>query len=161
MSIFREADGWTYEVFPLTDPAKSFGDFAPMVELWSAKGKGDRLPAWRDFELEDLMPWVGWISVADVVQRDPFDMRYRLWGQALAEAIGSDLTGKLISEFPSGYDQDDVDFLEHLAKQKGIGLWSGPVYWENRDYVRMEQVSVPLADDGETPDKIMHVSMVR
>lgn len=159
MTIYLEADHWAYEVFPLDEASETFGVFSSFVDLWVGKGQKGKLPAWRDFDLEDLVPWIGWVSVVDLIALDPFDMKYRLWGQAVAEAFGEDITGRNFLSYPGGIDDDDIQFLEYLVKQRQLGRWSGPVYWNDREFVTVCHVSMPLADDGETIDKIMNLTM--
>ena len=90
-----------------------------IVTLWRRKC-GDRLmPSRADFDVFDLRPWLGHISLCDVVPADAgstsgisdeFRFRLRLQGTHLVDAHAADYTGRFLDEaFP-------VEHLEPLLR---------------------------------------------
>ncbi len=65
--------------------------------LWLAKRGARKLPARADIEVFELKPWLGWLSLLDVVD-DGADFRFRVFGTALTERFGTDWTGRHLSE---------------------------------------------------------------
>ena len=161
-------DGWRYDVFPVNvDPAET-GEFASITALWQSKFDGQRLPAWHDFDIMDFRDWWGYLAVYDIIGREPLDLVCRLWGTGLVKFHGVDVTGTKLRD-PDGqmygdssmFDDDDVAFFEHIIDDKVIGLCDGTMTWQRRDYVQLSALRLPLADDGETIDKILGVSRYR
>ncbi len=54
----------------------------------------------RDFTVESLRPWIGYIMILEHLP-EMNDFRYRMYGSAIAEQSGFDMTGKLVSDFKS------------------------------------------------------------
>jgi hypothetical protein len=157
-----DSSNWDYRVYDCeTDPTE-FGVFEPVVRLWNAKRIAGRLPVWRDFELPDFAGWYGWVSVCDVTYEPIFDTHYRLWGTKVADILGYEMSGRSPRrnseppfEYDGGYSQVEMDFLEELARKPAIGITSGSIHWQNRDHVSYEEITLPLADDGETVDRLL------
>ncbi|MEQ8664977.1 MAG: hypothetical protein RIC16_04565 [Rhodospirillales bacterium] len=155
-------DGWRYYMCPLDIDPVVAGTFASLVAIWQSKRQGDRLPAWRDFGLMDFKDWWGWLSVYDIVGRDPLDLWCRLWGGRLAMSHDQEFTHARLRDPASGMYGDsnmldgvDVAFMEELIDGPLIGLSDGPMTWRQRDYERCESLRMPLADDGGTVDKLL------
>ncbi len=155
---------WSYKVFDQETSASDFGGFEPIVNLWNSKRNQDQLPAWKDFELEEFSNWYGWFAVGDVTYDGIFDIHFRLWGTKVVDLLGYEMTGKSPRlntkhpfEYDGGYDQEEFDFLETLTQSSAIGVAAGSIHWENRRHIRYEEISLPLADDGKTVDKILQV----
>ena len=153
---------WSYNMYDRETPVSDFGDFQSIVRLWNSKRVLGKLPAWKDFAFEDFVGWYGWLSVCDITYDNIFDTHYRLWGTKVVEILGYDLTGKsprrnttMPFEYDGGYEQAEFDFLETLARQAAIGIAYGSVYWQNRHHVQYEEITLPLADDGESVDKLL------
>ena len=155
---------WVYRIYDCETSAAEFGVFQPIADLWNSRRVAGRLPSWRSFEFLDFVGWIGWVSVCDILYEPIFDTRYRLWGTKVRNILGYDMTGRsprLNSEEPfrydGGYSQDEFDFLETLARQPAIGITSGSVHWQNRDFVSYTEITFPLADDGQNVDKLLFV----
>ncbi len=125
-------DQWMMATFPIDAPSEVFGEFESFIRVWKAKVKNDRLPDWRDFELQDFEGWYGWLSVFDVEQRNPLRLRCRLWGTNLVRMFGYDLTNKYREVGNHGYQTDDDEFAEVLLEGNLIGYDKGWVYWQNK-----------------------------
>ncbi|MBT4890394.1 MAG: hypothetical protein HON65_12660 [Rhodospirillales bacterium] len=163
MSILKnDSSDWDYHIFDCDTASQEFGAFQSFAELWNSKRINGKLPAWRDFDITDFFGWYGWLSVCDISYEGVFDTHYRLWGTNVANILGYDLTGKSPRknteppyEYSDGYSQKEFDFLESLARQPAIGTAFGSIAWQNRSYVKYEEITLPLSDDGESTDKLL------
>ncbi|MBT3557128.1 MAG: hypothetical protein HOC63_14065 [Rhodospirillales bacterium] len=155
MTFWKEAQGWTYHVYEVDTPVKEFGVFEPLVELWQSKFQDLLLPAWKDFSFEDFDGWYGRLRVGDFMPGRTDDFVYRLWGGKSVDLYGVDLTGKRMSELDFGFDEDDKNLLTMLATEKKITLASGPVFWQEREHLRVQIIKMPLSDDGLVVDKFL------
>lgn len=148
-------DGWVSQVFSLDTPAPEFGDFEDFKHHWDTKRQNDHLPAWRDFQFEELEPWWGWLTVEDVVPSDSYDARYRLFGSHVADLFGYDLTGKKYSELEGFLTPADIEISRKMVEERLIGVSTGPMTWVNKEHRTCSFAELPLADDGHTVDKFL------
>lgn len=150
MVITEQTDGWTYAAQPLSTPDDAFGEFASAVAAWRAKSCAGTLPRKRDIRPEDLLGWLGWVIVYEVVP-EPFNLRFRLFGSSLADGLGLDHTGKLFSVAYAHVPGHAVALrhFHYLWQQRKIGIASGPMNWEGRGFRSGVFVDLPVAgDDG-------------
>jgi hypothetical protein len=70
---------------------------AGLFRYWDAKRGTRDMPERRDIDPLEMRPWLGRVVLYDVVEEPP-DFRYRLFGSEIAERLGRDLTGRLVSE---------------------------------------------------------------
>ena len=155
MAIWKQAKGWTYEVFSADAAPEEAGLFASLVELWQSKRQDGHLPAWKDFDFADFNGWYGKLRVGDFMPGCSDDYVYGLWGEGSVEFYGVELTGKRMSEVDFGFDDDDRQLLRFVADEHRITLGQGPVYWQDRDHVEVAVIKLPLADDGKNVDKFL------
>ena len=52
-----------------------------LLSLWDSKRSGKIMPARRDFSLEDLWPWMGYLHLVELEQSGT-DGRYRVFATA-------------------------------------------------------------------------------
>lgn len=86
---------------------------------------GHGIPDWADVDPVGLLPWMGWITLYDVVDGGR-DIRYRLVGTRITEQAGVDLTGRLVSQ--GVYAATPRLLLEHFRR---LGERPAPT-WTNR-----------------------------
>ena len=159
--------GWRYELLPLGIGAEQAGEFADFVELWRSKMRGNDLPLWSDFALDDLMPWWGWISVFDTVPGEDDAMDTRLWGTQLAAIGGVDYTGQRVEgvdAVPDGWanqiTRTDVRHRMAVLNGPNFGYAEGPINIELRGLGRMAYFAVPLGPNAEGTRSVMAPSRV-
>ncbi|MBT4891005.1 MAG: hypothetical protein HON65_15775 [Rhodospirillales bacterium] len=156
MNQSLEPNHWTYETFRKNTPASEFRQFESFKQLWDSKRKGDSLPAWRDFQIEDFAKWYGWMTVEDIISIEPFDSVYRLWGSNVTTLYDTDLTGKKMSEAEEGvFSLEDFKLGTKMARNQLITLCTGPLKWREVEEKVFSFIEVPLSDDGHTVDKIL------
>jgi len=151
VAVWKESDLWKYETFELDVEPEMLPGFEDLVRLWHDK-RGDRpAPAWRDFGFHDFDGWHGRIAVSDV-SYDPFDFRYRLFGEKMAEQFKADHTGKLFTHLIDiGQEPaEDLEFYEMACRGMLITRVSGQLYWLRRPHANVTFVEFPLSDNGET-----------
>jgi len=158
-ALFKEttADGWTRLLLRRDSTPAPFGPYRPLVQLWQDKAVGEDLPAWSNFHIRELAQFLPWLEVFDILPDPPFDATVRYWGTMVTKILGADLTGRKISETyaTNGLDAVDIALLERIAREKRIGMWAGPIDWQERQHVTFTALTLPLSDDGKTVDKLM------
>lgn len=150
MAVWKEYNFWKYEIFERDIQPEILPGFEDLVRLWRKK-RGDRpAPAWSDFDFHDFAGWHGRIVVADIFY-DPFDFRYRLFGEKVAVRYNVDFTGKLFSELvDSGQEPaEDMEFYEMACRKMLIARVSGELHWLRRPQVSTTFVEFPMSDTGE------------
>ena len=156
MTVWKKSKDWTYETFERDVEPEMLPGFEDLVRLWQAK-RGDRpVPAWSDFDFRDFVGWHGRITTYEV-SHDPFDIRFRLFGEKVAERYRADFTGRLLSELvESGQEPaEDMAFYEMAAAKMLIARTSGELNWLRRPHVSTTFVEFPLSDTGEMATHIV------
>lgn len=157
-------DGWVYEIYSADTDAAGLGDFSAFKQLWDSKRVAGKLPAWRDFELEDFADWYGWICVGDLVPGPTYDSIFRLWGTNLTEFYDKDLTNRRMKEFEGElFSAEGFEILHTLIGTHNFRISQGPVKWELKNKWRYSDwysfIDLPLADDGETVDRYISLAI--
>ncbi len=70
-----------------------------LLDLWNQKRGGNPHPQRRDLDVLDLRPWLGWLAIYDYLP-DRDDYFCRLFGEHVRRTIGTDMTGRHMSEYP-------------------------------------------------------------
>ena len=129
-----------------------------IFEFWSGLRAGDRLPARSDFYPTDLPArLLPHISIAEIL-RDGGEQRFRwrLVGTHTTEKTGRDVTGRYFDDVYAGDDYDDLVAAYVWVAEHGRPLrWHGNSHFVDKDWMSMEIIGLPLAEDGETVDKIL------
>ena len=109
--------------------------------------KGGGLPRRRDMDPLDIADILRWVWMVDV-HRDPLRFKFRLFGTAHVETMGTERTGQWIDEafpeFPTsiGY-ADYVSVAEELTPS----YRKGSAHYHVPDYKTIERIMLPLVDD--------------
>jgi hypothetical protein len=128
-----------------------------MFAYWHGK-RGERMaPQPRDIEPGELKRLLPYIAISDVLL-DPLDLRFRLVGTSIVEAVGYDFTGKRFSEMPvtTGTER----WLAHYARvvdRKGphYGRYRGELGPDSVRYV--DHGAFPLSHGGDKVDRIIEI----
>jgi hypothetical protein len=151
MAVWKEHDFWKYEMFERDIEPEMLPGFEDLVRLWRDK-RGDRpMPAWSDFDFHDFVGWHGRIAMMEILF-EPFDYRYRLFGEKISEQYRVDFTGKLGSELvDSDFERvEELEFYELVCRKMLISRVSGQLKQFRRPHVSATFVEFPLSDNGET-----------
>ncbi len=125
------------------------------LEYWQSKIRDGRLPSRQDIEpldIPDLLPQIILLDVA----RDPWNFRFRLIGTNVVYHLERDWTGTWFSEIghmapPSRIFNNCVEVASSGNAVRSQTPYVGP----HSQYVRAEDIVLPLATDGENPDKLL------
>ncbi len=112
-------------MLPAEDCVKD--DARALLAWWQALPRDDHpIPDWDDVDPVSLLPWMGWISLYDVIDGGR-DIRYRLVGSRITEQAGVDLTGRLVSQ--GVYAATPRLLLEHFRRlcERAAPTWTNRV----------------------------------
>ncbi len=133
-----------------------------MLLYWRGLGKDGRLPGRQDLEPAKITNILPWMLILDVVPSGgEYRFKFRLFGTGLVERAGRELTGLWFEEaFPE--DEQQAYFVEGVNRvvreKQPIGFY-GHSMIEDRKHLRVVGLILPLADDGETVDRIISVNL--
>lgn len=124
-------------------------------EYWTSKSTPDRLPGRADIDPLDIPSLLPQVVLLDV-RRDPWDFRFRLIGTNVVYHLAKDLTGSWMTEVghmapPSRIYDSCVEVASSGKPKRSDTPYVGP----HQNYVRAEDIILPLASDGETPDMLL------
>ena len=117
-------------------------------DYWRSKCEGDRLPSRRDIDPVEIPRLLPHILLTEIWQ-EPFLVRYRLAGSALAELYGFDYTGSYLSrerEGDEGYAYY-VEIYRRLCREKLPLFGRDSVHIRERHHIVYEWGEFPLVDD--------------
>lgn len=126
-------------------------------DYWLSLHKDGKLPG-RDridpCAIPEILPGTWMLDV----QRVPFRLRYRLVGTKIVQAMGEEMTGKWLDEArPQTLEVPGYFDRYRRVVEEATPSWrkGRPVMEHDRFYVSLENILLPLASDGETPDVIL------
>lgn len=153
---WHEPSGWEYHIYSRNTVPPDLAHAEKFIRLWQSKSEGGnaQIPSWKNFDFLDFRGLHGRI-VLQRVEREPFDIRYTLWGTKAAQIYGQDLTGKALSELEGDRSRVELEYLHRLVEVGGFGMIKGPIYWEGRMHRTISFVDLPLSDDGVNVDGIV------
>jgi hypothetical protein len=125
---------------------------------WTSKNMPDRLPGRTDIDPLDIPALLPQVVLLDV-RRDPWDFRFRLIGTNVVHHLATDLTGSWMSEIEYMAPPSRIFTACVAVATTGEPLRSEtPYVGPHQNYVRAEDIILPLAADGTTPD--MHLVFI-
>lgn len=122
---------------------------------WDSKRIDGRLPGRRDIDPLDIPALLPQVVLLDV-RREPWDFRFRLIGTNVVHHLATDLTGTWMSEIshmspPSRIFNACVEVAAFGTPQRSETPYVGP----HQNYVRAEDIILPLAADGSDADMLL------
>lgn len=116
-----------------------------LFELWKRKRGRRRLPTRSDFELRELKPVLGYLSISEKVEDKNGEcaFRLRLYGTCLVEMTGSDPTGRIIDEV-EGAEGIVARFRWIVDNGRPLFRRSVPVPWAVHDFRHYDVLALPL-----------------
>ena len=126
-----------------------------MHEDWESRRQGRLLPARRSFDIMDFKYIVGSLNLVDV-ERNPMRFRYRVHGTNCVNILGYDMTGKYVDDYPDpAYRRRVGENFRGVVETRAPRCDIGRRAIVDGRIIRFEALILPLADDGETVDKLM------
>lgn len=152
---------WRYTMCPLDTDASRFGPFAELITLWRGRIRPGRVvPQRDDLDFVDFAGWFGRIFIARI-ERDPFNLRFTLFGTELVEWWQVDYTNKTLGEMsddPQLFKDDEIKYFERMDREPFIGIASGQLYRHSRGHINVIFVDLPHSD-GEGLSHIISAGM--
>ena len=135
-----------------------------LFDHWERQ-RGARLaPRWRDIDPGEIRPTLPYLSTADLLD-SPFDLRYRLVGTAVVNAVGYDFTGQNLRSMmvATGLEVWLTHYRRTAEERRPkFGIYRAHGGTDLR--YKVDNVCLPLSDDGERVNRIMELedwSMIR
>jgi len=125
---------------------------AQLYDLWDTRRGDRRIPARSAFDTVEFRPWMGHLIMIEVIPGPAF--RYRLYGSALAEVFGRDLTGKTTAELrPDARHTVEREYAAVCERRRPLLL----SHWRTgvRGHARFSKLVLPFGEDGETADRLL------
>ncbi len=133
-------------------------DIRRLYQYWRAIHPAQGLPGRQHFDPLAVGPLLSRLWLVDV-QRQPFRLRYRLVGTQLTERAGRELTGLWFDEahpeivtIPNFYHR-----FRMVCEDRQPSWRRGPpglFFLHKVDILEIENLFLPLAQDGETVDML-------
>lgn len=120
--------------------------------LWDQRRGSRRMPARGNVDTMEFRPWMGHLMLIEVADGPQF--RYRVYGTALAEVFGRDLTGKTTAALRSDARLTVEREYAAVCERRLPLLLS---HWRTgvRGHARFSKLVLPFGDDGETVDRLL------
>lgn len=126
-----------------------------ILDYWKERRGIRRMPARADIEVTDFPALLPYLFVIDVLD-NPRDFRFRLAGTHFREAVGEEVTGKLIAEaFPPEFGAEVRQAWSQVIERREPVRGEGDLWVPDRDYVKWEGVAAPLSSDGVTVNMLL------
>lgn len=98
----------------------------------------------------DFKAWLGRIFIARI-EREPFNLRFTLWGTQLTEWWGVDYTNKTlgsVSDDPQALQAVELAYFREMDREPFIGVACGVLDQYQRAFIKVIGLDLPLVDDG-------------
>jgi hypothetical protein len=143
------------------DPAPDQVSVAPQESLlgwWIASGGADALPPVALITPSALRAYLGRLIVLEPI--DSSDFRYRLYGSTIAQFVGADFTGKLLSETWSLRAWPELTRTYYLATYHAAVCARRPLYTTERRVGQAEvhvwhRLLLPFADGDASVTRVL------
>ncbi len=125
-----------------------------LLRFWTGLCAARAWPARRDFQPEDLRPWLGHIALLDVQPGPRFHVR--LTGVVIAEFDGGDYTGRYLEDAvpPEIRAMVMAPYLAVLAEGRPVHCHT-PAGYADGSFRSLQRLLLPLSGDGQRIDMIM------
>ncbi len=112
------------------------------------------IPSWRDFDVVDLAPWLGNLSLIEVVD-DGVEFQYRVMGTNIVNEIGFDMTGKRLSAIETDWRDGFMEELRGVVQRREAYRLTRTDRDRHRKHVVLRQLFLPLSSDGVAVDRLL------
>jgi hypothetical protein len=144
----RDRVNWRYAICPMESAPARFGPFADIVARWRQGCPGPGLAPPRDaLDFFDVIPWLGRVSIARI-ERDPFAVRFTLWGTALSQWWGVDYTNRTLgsrAKNPELWEEGELAYFAAMDRSPFIGFAFGYLDQYDRSHIKVIGLDLPMA----------------
>ena len=141
------------------DPTLAFADsfHTRFLDIWRAKAALRKMPARSEMTARDLKDYLRHIMLVQRESENPSHYRWRLIGTSLTDIIGHH-TGKSFEEsIPSEHLQRWNGVCDMILESEQPWRFLGRVHIRGREYLKAENLYMPLANDNGEPAFVMGV----
>jgi hypothetical protein len=132
---------------------------ACLKAYWDEKRGTRPMPARADLRPADIREHLPWIVLIDVLHNGA-GFRYRLIGTLITQYFKTDATGQTVDEAWASQGEEGVQGVLSILRrvtQRKIGMRCyGETGWNTIGLENFDSVYLPLSDDGETVNMILH-----
>lgn len=130
---------------------------ATAAAYWTRKRRGHLLPARGDLDPGEMVAFLPHVILLDVL-RDPLDFRYRLVGTTVEDHMLRPYTGLRVRELDHQRPPSRVwtKFETTITARRPVATRL-PYVGPHREFVRVEDIVMPLAADGIAVDMLFIV----
>lgn len=132
--------------------------FRQLVDYWTSKRVGDKLPGRRHIRPEELQSLLPYLLLYDIVTEPEGGHRFRvrLVGTHFVELLGKEISGRFLDETAYGprypeLHQRLLTVIETRLPDFGIASLNNP----ERSFIQYGHLTLPLAEDGEHVDMLL------
>jgi hypothetical protein len=128
---------------------------------WHEKRGNRAMPSRADIKASEMREHLGWMMLVESLP-DLSEFRYKLVGTLVTQYFLGDSTGKTIGEAFHKAERPEVSakavkaMFRKCARDKVIVHCFGDAGWIGRGYESFNCICLPLSDDGETVNMILH-----
>lgn len=129
-------------------------DIGILLAFWKAARGNNTFPSQADLDLISIPKLAPNVFIIDAEPNDVF--RYRYMGTAIDIHLGVNLTGRTFDDFRSGRVLNEItSFFKHVIDTSSMGILTTKLPSETQGAVIYTRVGLPVADDHQTPNKIL------
>jgi hypothetical protein len=139
------------------DPTLAFADtyYTDLLDIWSQKAGGRKMPSRSQMTPRDLKDDLRHIILLQREGENPSRYRWRLIGTSVTEIVGHH-TGKTFEDsVPAEHLQRWTESCDMILESEQPWRFVGRVQLNGREYLKAENLYLPLADDNDVPSYVM------
>ena len=130
-----------------------------LQRYWNDKRGARAMPSRADIRASELKEHLGWIMLMEVLP-DFADFRYKLIGTLVTQYFLGDSTGLTVTEAFSKEKNSSgkavAAMFRKCARDRCTVRSFGNAGWIGKGFEEFDCLSLPLSDDGETVNMILH-----
>ena len=132
----------------LTDDDEVPDPFGGVYAYWMDKREQAWAPSLSNFRLDELeskiLPW----SIIVDIQLNPLEFIFRFWGSQRTLLIGTEMTGKKVSDIPDDHmrEGNTKEYLDIQRLKKPL-LCNTPITRKSGVWLTFQSIRLPLTDD--------------
>ena len=155
-------EGGTFAIVGHPDDVAMHPRLRELFALWrKAAPAGGGLPSRSRFDAVAIPGLAPDLWMLDV-ERTPLRLRYSSCGAHIVEALGHDPTGRWLDDVhPRAQERNYYDRYRVMVEQ-GVVTWrkGRPAFWHEVKSRALENLIVPLANDGRTVDRLVAMTVL-
>jgi len=139
------------------DPTLAFTDafYTRFLGIWQQKAGIRKMPARSEMTARDLKDYLRHIVMVQREAEEPAKYRWRLIGTSMTEVVGHN-TGKMFDDtIPPQHLSRWIEVCGMVLKSEQPWRFLGRVHIRGREYLKAENLYLPLANDAGAPSFVM------